>query len=262
MSGRVVLQKALRRLCHIDSRRWIGFLQRGLRGELPAKLSEEEHRMLSMFHYAVWQRTPNSIDITDARAGLERVHKSQELCAEMLELLAWCYDRIAFVDKPVDHGFPCPLDLHCTYSRDEIMAALGHWNDTQRPEMREGVKWLPEQKTDILLINLNKTEKDFSPTTMYEDYATNETLFHWQSQSTTSATSPTGQRYIHREFGSQVLLFVREFKTVAGQAQPYIYLGKANYVKHTGSRPISIIWRLDEPMPAGVVGKAVQAGVV
>lgn len=63
--------------------------------------------------------------------------------------------------------------------------------------MREGVKWLPDQKTDLLFVNLNKTEKDFSPTTMYEDYAISETLFHWQSQSTTSSDSPTGQRYIH-----------------------------------------------------------------
>ena len=35
----------------------------------------------------------------------------------------------------------------------------------------------------------------------------------WQSQSTTAENSPTGQRYIHhKERGSKVLLFVREFK--------------------------------------------------
>ena len=30
---------------------------------------------------------------------------------------------------------------------------------------------------------MNKSEKDFSPSTMYEDYAINDKLFHWQSQS-------------------------------------------------------------------------------
>ena len=35
------------------------------------------------------------------------------------------------------------------------------------------------------------------PTTMYKDYSINESLFHWQSQSTTAENSATGQRYIH-----------------------------------------------------------------
>ena len=79
--------------------------------------------------------------------------------------------------------------------------------------MREGVKWLPEKQLDVFFVTLNKAEKDYSPTTMYNDYSINESLFHWQSQSTTAADSPTGQRYIHhRERGSKVLLFVREYQ--------------------------------------------------
>lgn len=258
-----VLAKAYLRLSHINSRRWITFLTQALQGKFPIDLNSEETRMLSMFHYAVWQKIPLTMGLRDARAGLERVRSNPTLCGELLELLTYCYNRIAFVDKPVNVGFACPLDLHCSYSRDEVLAAVGLWTNDRRPEVREGVKWLPEQKTDLLFINLNKTEKHFSPTTMYEDYAINETLFHWQSQSTTSAESPTGQRYIkHCRQGSQVLLFVREFKEINNQAQPYIYLGKAQYVRHTGSRPMSIIWRLEEPMPAAMVSKAVQAGVM
>ena len=55
--------------------------------------------------------------------------------------------------------------------------------------IREGVKWLPEKQLDVLLVTLNKSDKDYSPTTMYKDYSINESLFHWQSQSTTP-TSP------------------------------------------------------------------------
>lgn len=29
----------------------------------------------------------------------------------------------------------------------------------------------------------SKSNKDYSPTTMYNDYSINEALFHWQSQS-------------------------------------------------------------------------------
>lgn len=61
---------------------------------------------------------------------------------------------------------------------------------------------------------------------MYNDYSINEWLFHWQSQSTTSAESPTGQRYInHKKLGSKVLLFVRENKKICTEMQRHILFG-------------------------------------
>ena len=86
----------------------------------------------------------------------------------------------------------------------------------------------------------------------------NENLFHWQSQSTTAENSATGQRYIHhREKGSRVLLFVREFKADSrfGGAAAYTYLGTVNYVKHEGSHPMNITWKLDRPIPARFLKK-------
>ena len=153
-----------------------------------------------------------------------------------------CLTVLDFIDEPVELGFDCPLDLHCTYTRDQLLVAL----DFMKPStVREGVKWLPEKNIDVFFVTLNKADKDYSPTTMYNDYSINESLFHWQSQSTTAENSPTGQRYIHhKERGSKVLLFVREFKSdrVTGGAEAYTYLGTANYVKHTGSRPMNITW--------------------
>ena len=122
--------------------------------------------------------------------------------------------------------------------------------------VREGVKWLPEKKLDVFFITLNKSDKDYSPTTMYKDYSINERLFHWQSQSTTGDTSATGQRYIHhREQGSRVLLFVREFKQDLAGAAPYTFLGTASYVEHQGSKPMNITWKLDAPIPARYLKK-------
>ncbi|MBT9158001.1 MAG: putative DNA repair helicase RadD [Firmicutes bacterium] len=257
------MRKAFLRLSRIDSRRWICFLRDCLRGGLPSILSEEELRMIRMFHYTAWQKVPSAMNLPSARQGLALVQQDKLLCAELGELLDYCYDRIDFVDKRVALSFVCPLDLHCTYSRDEILAAVGLWTDDVRPEVREGVKWLPEQRADLLFVNLHKDEKNFSPTTMYQDYAISETLFHWQTQSTTSAESPTAQRYFnHRGRGSQVLLFVREHKMLRNLAQPYTYLGKANYVSHTGSRPVSIIWRLEEPMPPSLLPAALKAGAI
>ena len=89
-------------------------------------------------------------------------------------------------------------------------------------------------------------------------HSINSELFHWQSQSTTAADSSTGQRYIHhREKGSRVLLFVREFKAdrITNGAEAYTYLGTANYVKHEGEKPMNITWRLDHPIPAKYLKK-------
>ena len=92
---------------------------------------------------------------------------------------------------------------------------------------------------------------------MYNDYSINESLFHWQSQSTTADTSTTGQRDIHhKEIGSKVLLFVREFKNdTFGNTAPYTFLGTASYVKHNGSKPMNVTWKLDKPIPAKYLKK-------
>ncbi|WP_281418839.1 DUF3427 domain-containing protein [Vallitalea pronyensis] len=104
-----------------------------------------------------------------------------------------------------------------------------------------------------MFITLNKSEKNFSESTMYEDYAISDRLFHWQSQSRTSDTSSTGQRYINqRNNDTTVLLFVREYKSENGITSPYYFLGKANYVSHSGSKPINIVWELEEKIPVKI----------
>jgi len=45
-------------------------------------------------------------------------------------------------------------------------------------------------------------------------------------------------------------LFVREFKSnrITSGAEAYTHLGTANYVTHTGSKPMNITWELDRPI--------------
>ena len=82
-------------------------------------------------------------------------------------------------------------------------------------------------------------------------------------ESTTPEHSPTGQRYIHhREKGSRVLLFVREFKSdrITNSAAAYTYLGTAYYVKHEGEKPMNITWRLGSSDPGEVFEENESAG--
>ena len=252
------LTKAFARLAVIDSRRWISFLL----DILPrldnvdfVALNDLERRMLQMFYITVWGKAATNWDDEEVLDNLYALADSTTLIGELISLLRYQYDRIDFIDEPVNLDFDCPLDLHCTYTRDQLLVAM----DFMKPAtVREGVKWLAEKQMDVFFVTLNKSDKDYSPTTMYNDYSINETLFHWQSQSTTAENSSTGQRYInHRKRGSKVLLFVREFKSdrITGGAEAYTYLGTANYVKHNGSRPMNITWKLDKPIPAKYLKK-------
>lgn len=252
------LTKVFGKIVAIDSRRWISFLL-DLLSRLDnvdfSALSPLEQRMLQMFYITVWGKAAESWENDEVLGNLYALSDSPVMLAELIELLQYNFDHIDFIDEPVDLGFDCPLDLYCTYTRDQILVAMDFMNPAT---IREGVKWLPEKDLDVLFVTLNKSDKDYSPTTMYNDYSINEELFHWQSQSTTSENSPTGQRYIHhRALGSRVLLFVREYKTdrITGGAAAYTYLGTANYVSHQGSRPMNIIWRLDKPIPAKFLKK-------
>ena len=55
----------------------------------------------------------------------------------------------------------------------------------------------------------------------------------------------------HRELGYTPLLFVRESKKLSsGLTAPYAFLGACEYVSHQGSRPMSIVWKLNHDVPA------------
>ena len=136
-----------------------------------------------------------------------------------------------------------PLQIHARYQREEILAAL----DFPRlpNSFREGVFYFAERNVDAFFITLKKSEADYSPTTMYADYPISRDLFHWESQSTTSVNSPTGRRYL--DGSSTVLLFVRQEQKDDFGTSPYLFLGPASYVSHTGDRPIAITWKLRDP---------------
>lgn len=251
------LSSALVRLAALDSRRWIRFLLDllpRLDGVDFAVLPPLEQRMLQMFYVTVWGKAAESWQDEEVLGHLHGLAHSPILLEELQELLRLRFDSIDFLDQPVELGFDCPLDVHCTYTMKQIVTALDYYNFGAMAGV--GVRYFPDKKVDVFFVTLNKSDKEYSPTTMYHDYSINENLFHWQSQSTTSETSPTGQRYIHhRQRGSKILLFVRETKNDSAGAAPYTFLGTANYVKHEGSRPMSITWKLDVPIPAKYLRK-------
>lgn len=248
------LVKRLKALAHVDDRQRTEAYRALLAHEIRPN-SVVEQRLLDMLFYSLY---PDGGGFDAAAAALDEVRR-EAVTAEMRQVIDIAFDaahrRTTALGEVLPELRDVPLALHATYSREEILAALGWVSQGRKPStMREGVAWCPEVNADAFLVTLKKSDTDYSPTTMYRDFALSPNLFHWESQSTTTAASPTGQRYIHhRERGSHVLLFVREAKKgVFGDGAPYIFLGPADYVSHEGDRPMAITWRLHRPMPTEV----------
>ncbi|MFJ9809832.1 DUF3427 domain-containing protein [Streptomyces sp. NPDC101158] len=240
---------------HSDDPERIAVYSRLLEDDAPRyeELSGREQAYARMLYFSLWPLS----GFTSFEEGLESLRGQHAARSELRQILAYALDRLDHVPIRLDAPLAdLPLTVHASYSREEILPALGQASiDRDLPgNFREGVKWCPGIQTDALFITLEKDEKDFSPQTRYHDYALSEDLFHWESQNRTSDTSATGRRYqTHVVDGSHVLLFVRRYKkTDIGGPQPWLLLGPATYVSHKGSKPMGIAWRLDHDVPADV----------
>ena len=136
--------------------------------------------------------------------------------------------RIASTGSPARStpGPGVPLHVHARYSRDEAARRLRRRESWSR--VRQGVKWVEEEQADVFFVTLRKTEKHYSPTTMYAGPRDHPDAVPVGVAEHHVDASPTGQRYIHhRERGSSVHLFVRETKEADGDlgAPPYLYAG-------------------------------------
>jgi len=161
-------------------------------------------------------------------------------------------DQISFEEFPMlGLNFPFPLQIHARYTREQILVALQLTSYQKQSSNIAGVALNKALNTEVLFVNLKKSEEDFSPTTMYDDYAISENLFHWQSQNKTSPESEVGMSYIkQKEFDKNILLFVRESKNDAdGFTQGYVFLGPVQFVDYQGSKPMSIQWKLGTSIP-------------
>ncbi|MFF3732720.1 DUF3427 domain-containing protein [Streptomyces sp. NPDC002476] len=263
--GETPLLKRVSAFLHVDDPTRVTAYSRILSDDSPTyeELSEQEQAYARMFFFSLW---PLGGGFSSYQEGFDTLRPQHAFRDELRQVLAHVLKQADHVPVPLLGTLArLPLTVHASYSREEILPALGQSSihGFFPGHFREGVKWCENIQTDALLITLEKDEKDFSPETRYKDYARNDSLFHWESQNQTSETSPTGIRYqTHKEKGSHVLLFVRRYKkTDIGGPQPWILLGPAEYIEHKGSKPMGILWNLRHEMPADVwTYSAIAAG--
>lgn len=253
--------KAIGRLIHVDDHErietWREFLDAGNSTESP-EIPGRLHRLGHMLFAILGNRQQSIYEIGKV---LDRVRKSSELRHEILDLLDLLADRIRTVSLHLYPNGEVPLASHSTYTLGEIMAAYNRTDKENRLlSPQGGVLWDDTSQTDLLFVTLEKSDRDYSPSTKYADYPVSPTLFHWESQNSAAPSTQTGRRYVEQAASkTKVILFVRERKRDDRRAtMPYHCLGFVNYRGHESERPMKIHWELERPMP----GWLYQAGKV
>ena len=246
-----LLRRAVRFL-HVDDQERLRVWREVLAAAEPPVmegLGQREARLLLMLFFSLW---PDGGGFSAYATGWVQLWANPSVREEILQVLEVAGSLVSHVPVRLGGTESVPLWVHCRYTREELLAAVGRARLGRPPvNDREGVRYSKQERADVFTFTLTKSERDYSPTTMYRDYAISPELIHWESQSTTSESSPTGQRYInHVDQGSQILLFCRETNDSEFGVRPYFFLGPARYISHTGSRPMAITWKLDRPMPA------------
>jgi superfamily II DNA or RNA helicase len=258
--------RAIQRLLHLDDPNRIAIYKRAISGELGSELldpSSASGRALMGLHFVVWG--PDS-QFTSLSESLQRLRQHPALAVELAEVFDILEDQAEHLPEPLDSHMrwehQVPLAVHSRASLDEIMSAFGRMTFARQNRLRQGVDFDPATQSDLFFVTLEKSEEHYSLSTMYRDYAISHELFHWESQSTTSVESKTGQRYLrHRQERTNVFLFVRRRKHEGNRTAAYTFLGAADYVSHHDSRPIAITWRLRKPIPDDLFREArVAAG--
>lgn len=251
------LLRRIRALAHVDDQARVRAYLPLLADDSPpySRLSRDEQSFARMLLFSLWPEGK----FGSYEEGLATLRNEPAVRDDLRSVIDLAFDQTRHTTyEPGGPLAGLSLRVHARYQREEILAALDHATLARVPStFREGVLRSVTWNADAFLITLTKSETDYSPTTMYQDYAISPDLFHWESQSTTSSDSPTGQRYIHHEkLGSSILLFTRDRKTDAMGTVPYIFLGPATYVSHTGDRPMAITWKLEHPMPMDIFAVA------
>ena len=213
-----------------------------------SEITEEEKQMCLMLHYDVWQ---DAAGFETIESSIKSIGLNLILNQEIEEVMSILINKIDYLETNIELPYHQPLKIHSRYTREQILSAFGFSTFNKKSSIREGVALSHDKNTELLFITLNKSEKDFSPTTLYEDFAISETLFHWQSQNNVKPESGRGKSYInHEREEKKILLFVREKNTDEyGNTMGSVFLGEAKLSDYYGSKPMSIKWELHEPMP-------------
>ncbi|MHB1349836.1 MAG: DUF3427 domain-containing protein [Desulfobulbaceae bacterium] len=247
------LKKALVRTAFVSGpgelarlRQVIGLLRQG--NVVAALVVAGDHA--NTIHYRLWADTGAALGMTSLEDSFQRLSSNPAMLGDLDEILAWAETETTVSGRVPELPFACALELHAHYAGKDILAAFGAATLASAGQRGVGVLHFSEARAYALLVTFQKTEKEFSPSTMYADYPISRELLHWESQANTAQHHVDGRNLIHhQERDYTVLVFARDQKKRNNCTVPFTYLGPADLVSFESERPIKMVWKLRYSMP-------------
>jgi hypothetical protein len=205
------LGDVIERLLHLDDPLRLRAYQDALTSPSGSAVDDSTRRLRVGLCFAL---AMDRLKSTSLEESLATLHAHPAIVEELRELLGLLDDISEHLTYPLDDElkwpYRVPLSVHARHTLDDALSTFGLLDVGKNLYKQTGVFRHEGTHTDIFFVTLEKSERDYSPSTRYKDYAISSVLFHWESQSGTTQASPTGQRYIQqRERQGNVLLFVR-----------------------------------------------------
>lgn len=257
-----LLEGGLARLYHINSYDYLNFLKTLLNNNFTVSpKNDRERKFAKIFYYTMWLNPLDKLNKEYAKSfnSIEDVIASLKDQAWIVEELQTLIDiKIESLSKTTrwfDVADGSEIELYGCYSADEIHLLLedkpGRWQVL-------GTQYNKDKKFAMVFVTLNKSDKEYSPSTLYEDYAISQSQFHWQSMNKIQEQSEEGQRIINqKENGWKYILFVRDSKTDEfGNTNGYYCLGMMEFNSSHGECPMNVVWDMHEPIPGFILESA------
>ncbi len=255
-------ERNIKQTIHWNDIRLIRFVTALIENDFNYEHSHDNNIYALVLYYALYGKAITKTGFSNIDEALKAFSRYDVFVDELSQIMECLTDQLSVSTSRIDELQECPLPLFSCYTRQEQLMMFGKIDSNSLFTPQSGLYTIEEKNVELLWITLNKSDRDFSPTTQYNDYAISENYFHWQTQNTVSHDK-TGRRFIEQKTnGRKFLLFVRERKKDAfGFTEPYYCLGLVDYVRSEGDCPMNIVWKMHNPIPGFILDKAEKLGV-
>ncbi len=247
------LERGLKNLLHHNTASFLHFVSGFAEGG-KEYLEEGNKTYATMLYYVLFTERVDKTPFEDMFDALGRLgdKRYESFRQEIKEIVAYLLSNLRIKTYPLGEAVLPGIELYGCYTREEIFTLVGRQTDTRRMQgAASGVFELREHNTTLLFVTLNKSDKDFSPSTQYDDYVIDATHFHWQSQNTNSHYNRGGKIYTEQSIvHNKIILFVRQEKEDDLGHAPFHCFGPVNYKESHGDYPMNITWELERPVMA------------
>ena len=179
-------------------------------------------------YYRLWGDKGSNLGITSLEDAFMRLSRNPSILADLDEIFSWAEEETPVSGMRPELPFACLFELHAQYGSTDILAALGQATLESAGQRGRHLSFSKYQGI-CLSGHFSENRARVSPSTMYVDYPVSRELLHWESQSTTTQQSDTGQNLIHHEQRDYtILIFARDLKKRNGCTVPFTYLGSAD----------------------------------